>query len=42
MHTTGFEFGILGEYLAIDEMTVKHYGHNSPTEFICGKPEVLV
>jgi hypothetical protein len=43
MLTTDFqEFGILEEYQAIDEMTVKYYGHNSLREFICGKPEMLV
>jgi hypothetical protein len=43
MMTADFqEFGILGGYLAIDEMTVKFYSHNSLREFICEKPEILV
>jgi len=34
------QFGILGKYLSRDEMTVKSYGHNSPRQFICGKPQI--
>ena len=33
------QFGILAKYLSRDEMTVKSYGHNSPRQFICGKPQ---
>jgi hypothetical protein len=35
------QFGILGKYLSRDELTVKSYGHDSPRQFICGKPQIL-
>ena len=34
------QFGIFGKYLSRDEMNAKSYGHNSPREFNCGKPEI--
>jgi hypothetical protein len=39
MNTDFQQFGIFGEYVAIDEMTVKCYGCNSLREFIHAKPE---
>lgn len=35
------QFGILGEYLAVDEVIVKYYGHNSLRKFIHGKLEIF-
>jgi hypothetical protein len=34
------QFGILGKYLSRDDMTIKSYGHNSPRQFICEKPQI--
>ena len=40
MINTDFQqFGIFGEYVTINDMTVKFYGSNSLREFIYGKPE---
>jgi DNA excision repair protein ERCC-6 len=32
------QFGIFEEFLSIDEIIVKYYGHNSLKQFIRGKP----
>jgi hypothetical protein len=42
MNTDFQPYGIFGEYVAIDDMTVKCYGCNSLTEFIHEKPETFV
>jgi len=42
MINTDFQqFGIFGEYVTINEMTVKFYGSNSLREFIQGTPETF-
>jgi hypothetical protein len=34
------QFGILGKYLSRNDMTIKSYGHSSPRQFICEKPQI--
>jgi hypothetical protein len=34
------QFGVFGKYLSRDETIVKFHGHNSPKQFIRGKPEM--
>jgi len=34
------QFESFEKYLSRDEMTVKSYGHNSPKQFMHGKPEM--
>jgi hypothetical protein len=34
------QFVILGKYMSRHEMSIRSCGHNSPRQFICGKPQI--